>query len=533
MRRSSLHRTASPRAGAAVLACALALSVHPGVAGAAAVQEPPRQEVEVITLERALRLAGRVNTQLGRARADVSVRGAVATREAMDFLPDLELSSGATRTFGRSFSQEEGQILSETTDFFGLDLSATLPLFDGFERFSSLQRAGHQQEASRLRLQRTRQDVAFQVIERFTILLQNEGLVEVREEELETQERLLEQVRGLVEVGRRPVSDLYQQQAARAEAEVALLDARRTLELSRTELIQVLQLDPLGEYEFRAPALQDTLALEEEAAEMEAGAPAAAGVRQEADTAADLARLMGTALERRADLRAVRTDVRASEEGVDVARSGYWPSLSLSFGYGSDWSSEARQVIPGTGEEPRLVTVDPVDGEPFSMPVPGSGSDPEFVHPSLLEQLDARRGGSFRISLSVPVFDRLQTRTNVQQAEAGLLNARYDLDDRRQEVALQVRQAVLDHRLARARLRAAAERLRAARQAREAAERRYELGAATFVELAQASSAYVAARSARVTAGYDVRLARKLIDYFTGELDPEDPMSETQAGDSR
>jgi outer membrane protein len=225
---------------------------------------------------------------------------------------------------------------------------------------------------------------------------------------------------------------------------------------------------------------------------------------------------------------AFERSVEASRQGVRVAQSGYWPSLSLSFGYGSDWSSEARQPIPGTGSEPRVITITPDDGgEPVTFPVPGTGSDPEFMKPSLMDQLNLRRGGSVRLSLSYPLFDRLQTRTNVQQAETQLLNAQYDLQEQRQLVALQVRQAVLDHRSARSSLAAAEERLQAASEARDAARRRYELGAATFVEVAQAESGYVAARSARVRAGYDVILTRKLIDYYTGSLEPDAPLFDT------
>jgi outer membrane protein len=59
----------------------------------------------------------------------------------------------------------------------------------------------------------------------------------------------------------------------------------------------------------------------------------------------------------------------------------------------------------------------------------------------------------------------------------------------------------------------------ASNRARDAAEKRYELGAATFVELAQAISGYVGARSAEVRARYATVRARELIRYQTGRLE--------------
>jgi outer membrane protein len=323
----------------------------------------------------------------------------------------------------------------------------------------------------------------------------------VRAQELEAQQELLEQVEALVDVGRRPISDLYQQQAAVAEARAAIAEAERLVALTETQLIQVLQLDPTATYTFAAPTLADA---------------------DDPDLPTyDLDQLLEEAFTRRADLDAIETEAAAARVGVRVAQAGYWPVLSLAVGYGSDWSSTALVPVPGTGTDPRTITVTPDDGPPATFAVPDSGTDPDFVRPTFFDQLDQRRGGSIRLSLVVPIFDRLQTRTQVAQAEVAALNARYALQDQQQQVALQVRQAVLDYRSARVQLAATTERVEAAERARDAASRRYELGAATFVELTQAITEAVAAQSAQVRARYDVLLAQTLIDYYTGQPDPQ------------
>ena len=462
---------------------------------------------ETITFEQAVDIALDQNTDLKRAQNNARLASVITTRERMDFAPNLNVSSSGTRSFGRGFSQEEGAIINETSDFFGAEASASVNLFNGFEKVASLRQAYREEDASDLRLTRTREDIVFQVIELFTSLLQNQELAQVRNEELGVQEGLLRQVEALVEVGRRPKSDLFQQQAAFAEAKVALAEVEREVELGNTQLIQVLQLNPLEVYTFEAPSLADSLAVT-------------------APRSYELGRLLETAFNRRTDLSAFEADVAAARYGVQAARSGYWPSLSLSVGYGSDWSSTSLLPIPGTGVDPRTITVTPEGGgEPVTIPVPGSGSDPEFQRPDFLNQLDTRRGGQLRLSLSVPLFDRLQTHANVEQAQLQARNAQYDLQDQQQLVALQVRQAVLDYQNAQTRLDATAERLQAAERAREAARRRYELGAATFVELAQANAVYVSAQSAQVQTRYDVLLAQKLIDYYTGNLDVGAPLS--------
>lgn len=473
--------------GTLAVIAALVIAALPG-SGLASLQQdvldraPAGQAADTVTYREAVQISLRQNTSLQRARRSADVQGAEATRQTMDFLPSLQLSNNVSRTFGRSFSQQEGEILSQTSNFVDIGGSASLQLFNGFEKWASLEQAQQEEAASRRQVDRARKTAVFGVVDRFVTLLQNQTLMQVRRQELETQEELLEQVQKLVEVGRRPKSDLYQQQAARAEAEAALVDARRQERIAETELISFLHLDPSGRYAFEAPTFPDST----QTGNLQT-APAGDAIADELQ----LDSLMNTALAQRADLRALQRTVAAQEQGVRVAESGRWPSLSLSFDYGSDWSSNAERPRPG-----------------------GDGS----FRPSFFTQLGDRRGGGVSLSMSVPVFSRLQPTTQVQSARVALDNARYDLRDQRQTVALQVRQALLEYRSAMARVRATQQRLEAARRAREATRRRYELGAATFVELTQAASTFVSARSSHVRARFSAVRARQLIDYQTGTL---------------
>ena len=420
-------------------------------------------ESRVLRFEDAVEMALERNTDLLRARTDVELQGAVETRQWMDFLPQVTVDARGRRSFGRSFSQEEGRILSESNDFFDTGVRASVELFTGWERTASLRSASLREQASRLRYERTREDVLYEVVQGYTTLVLDRELASVREEEVSAAEELLEQVRRLVELGRQPASDLYQQQAVLAQAEAALVEARRQVELTETSLMQVLELDPLATYEFVAPGLPDGPV---EAVEY------------------DLASLLQRALSRRADVGALEQSLEATDAGVTAAQSGYWPSLSLSMDYGSNWSSNAVQ--PG---------------------------------PDFFDQLSGRRGGNVSLSLSLPLFDRLQTRVAVEQAEVAKRIARYDLQDRRQQVALQVRQAVLDHRSAAAQQAATERQLAAAERAWQAADRRYELGAATFVEVVQARASLASARSAAVRSRFNVLLAERRIAYHTGAPD--------------
>jgi outer membrane protein len=166
-----------------------------------------------------------------------------------------------------------------------------------------------------------------------------------------------------------------------------------------------------------------------------------------------------------------------------VASAGYWPTLTLSGSYGSSYSSGSS------------------DRDPF-------------------QQFDDRRSGTLRFSLGLPLFDRFATSRSVQQAKIGIDNARINLDDRRQTVALEVRRAVLDEQAARESLEAAQAQLRAATQGLAATQQRYEAGASTLYEVTLSRADLVQAQSSRVTASYAVFWQKYVLDYYVGILDP-------------
>jgi outer membrane protein len=96
------------------------------------------------------------------------------------------------------------------------------------------------------------------------------------------------------------------------------------MELAKVDLIQTLQLDPAGTYEFVAPVVSD----------------AAAGSRQY-----DLDSLVARAYAQRADLDAGEARVGAAEQEVKAAQASKWPTVSLSLGYYTAYSSASDLSI--------------------------------------------------------------------------------------------------------------------------------------------------------------------------------------------
>lgn len=458
------------RRPAAVPRLTLAVLTALMVAIPAAAQQPvpAPQPGSTITFDDALRLALRQNISIRQARNTIESSEASVRQARMQFVPNLSLSTNTSTNVGRNFNQNEGRIINQTSQSVNASISSGVTLFNGFRNVADLRSAQATEEASEQTLERTRQTVVFTVASNFLTLVTNQEQLRVQEENLAAQEALQAQVEQFVQAGTRAVSDLYQQQAAVASARVQVVSARRAVELAKVDLIQTLQLDPSGTYQFMPPTLADTVAISGDSVP---GLPHY-----------DLDSLMAQAFTRRADLTAQLSRLQAAEQGIRGARGGRLPSVSLSVNYSSAYTN---------------------------------ANDLGFFN-----QFDQRRGGSLGLGLSVPVFDRGSASIATQQAEIQLENARLALEQQRQTVALEVRRAVLDYQAAQEQLVAAAAQKRAADLAVTTVQERYRVGAATLVEVTQAQAQQVQAASGYVNARYNLVFQQSIMSYYTGELDP-------------
>ena len=412
-----------------------------------------------ITFEQAMQIALDKNITLAQAQnavasSDASVRGA-----KMSFLPNLQLSTSGAQTFGRNFSENTGNVLNQTNQSVNAGISSSITLFNGMQNVATLHEAEKNQTASTLDLARAKQTTVFTVASNYLSIITAQEQLKVQLQNLASLQAQEDQIKKMVDAGARAISDLYTQQASTAAARLAVVNAQHDLELAKVDLIQTLNLDPKVTYDFVAPTVNDT-----------------------AVATFNLDSLTARAYAQRSDLLAESARVDASAQGVKAANAGWWPTVSLSAGYNSSYSSAAEL--------------------PF------------------LNQFDQARGGSISIGVSIPIFDRGQTSVAAQKAKVEEDNATLALDAQKQQVAVDVKRAYLNYQSAAEQLAAAQAQLTASNLAVTTSQQRYQAGAGTLVELTQARAAQVQAASAVVSARYGLVFQQTLMSYYTGELDP-------------
>jgi len=118
--------------------------------------------------------------------------------------------------------------------------------------------------------------------------------------------------------------------------------------------------------------------------------------------------------------------------------------------------------------------------------------------------------------LSVSIFNGGLTTAQVGEAKANLAKLKYDEQTLAQNIALDVRRAVLDATQAGERIGVAAKGAEQARENFEVAQARYQTGVGNIIELTDARAALASAEAEAVKARYDYQIALATLARATG-----------------
>jgi len=128
------------------------------------------------------------------------------------------------------------------------------------------------------------------------------------------------------------------------------------------------------------------------------------------------------------------------------------------------------------------------------------------------------RDGAWTIgtSLSLSIFDGFSRRRNLSAAKISLSNAKSDYYYTRNRVALDIKEAYLEIAKAKEALNVAEENVLAAREDMSLVQEKYNLGAATMLELLDAQVSLVSAENSKIEADFDYNLAIAKLENAMG-----------------
>ena len=188
------------------------------------------------TMQQCMQYAVEHNHEVRRAELQLDNHKANRQQAVGSFLPEVDAGIGAQYNFGRAIDPETNGYTDVSTFYNGYSVGASLPVFDGFGRLHALRAARAGVLMGREALRQQQDQTALSVLQAFTNVVYYEGLVRMAEEKVQETALLLRQTRLMEEVGRKSQADVAQVESQQAEADYELT---RQQNLQATALLEL------------------------------------------------------------------------------------------------------------------------------------------------------------------------------------------------------------------------------------------------------------------------------------------------------
>lgn len=419
---------------------------------------------EVITLQVALDSTLENNLQLRQAGLQSSLSNQDVLQSRMNLFPRINGGIGG-RINGGSFFDEKTGILGNTTNkSVDGNLSATVTLFQGFQRINQIAMNKARLSADKSYADQLSNELQLTVFTTYMEGLTNRDLMEASKQQLKLSEEqfLVEEIQ--MEAGNKTLADLSQARSQVALDRLNVTSAENAYELSILTLKQLMEMDLQREVSLENPLVTDLSQL---------------------SLKYTMEEIVSNALGHFPEIRKVAFDRKVAEQGLKVARGAYYPTLSFSSGLSSGYTTSYRDVAK--------------DIFPFR------------------DQLRNNFSQYLGLSLSIPIFNNFNSRIDVKKAKINLESSR--LAERQTKNALNkvVHQAVLDFRSSQKRYSSAQQAFLAMEEAFVVIKERYDVGLANAIELSVAQTNRNKSEFDLISAKYNVLFRNKVIDYYLGK----------------
>jgi outer membrane protein len=338
-----------------------------------------------------------------------------------------------------------------------------------------------------------RNDIRTQVANAFLNVLALRERARVAQEQIGTTQQQIDRVEQLVDAGRSPRAEVLNLVSQRAQEEFTHTDLLNQLDLARLDLATLMQLTPeeAASFDVMAPGVE-LLSITEPT--------------QQADA------VLAEVLRNNPAYAQAELNVQSAERGISVAQSGSLPSLVFSASAGTGYSG--RNVEP---------IGDPIIGDPTVIGFTGSGEDvftPTVDFDTRTKafgtQLDDNLNESLSFTLSVPLFNNMRNRTQVDQARIRKEQAVNQREQRRNALQRDVLSAITAQRSAFRQFESARRATEAAEEALRYAQERFTAGVITAVELNATKNNANRSAADMINARYNYLMAVKSLEILQG-----------------
>lgn len=378
------------------------------------------------------------------------------------FLPSLNASIGQ-RIVNNPFSDtntiiDGDQITSSTakTNYNGsYGIDASWIIYNGSKRINTLKQQQTARETAELTVEQSKNAIIENIIQLYIQILYANEAVNINRSTLEVSTEECRRGEELLNAGSISKADYAQLQAQVSNNKYLLVSSQSNLENYKLQLKQLIELNGNETFDVEMPDINDSDILV---------------------PLPDKDEIYNSALALRPEIKAGQLDLQQSDLAISIAKADYIPTLSLSAGIGTNHTN---------------------------------GSDFTFA-----EQMKTNWNNSIGLTLSIPIFNNRQTKSNVQKAKLQKQNSMLQLTNQQKELYKTIEGLWLDAKNSQMQYEAAEDKVSSTQTSYDLVSEQFNLGMKNTVELLTEKSNLLNAQQEMLQSKYMSLMNIILLNFY-------------------
>jgi len=406
------------------------------------------------TLAQCIEYALNENIQVRKADVSSGV-GEINLQQARDDRwPNLSVSAGESLGWKQVTDENDVSLMTGSSRT-SMSVGSSVTLFNGLQAQNNIKKAELDYKGLQYYTEETKESVSLNIMNAYLqMLYAEEQIVNSRNQADATREEL-----GLAKeryaLGAIANSDYLQVKTQLASEELTLAKSVSTFEMARVTLMQLIELPVDTTFTIARPDIDAVIST---------------------TPAADAAAVYDEALMIKPQIKSAEINREGAVVDLDLARGGYYPSLSMNAGVNTGFTEAAFM---------------------------GSEIKNNFT-------------SSVGLSLSVPIFSNFRNKSSVARARAGITTAELDELNTKNQLRKEIEQACLDARSSVISYNAAVNQYEASLESYNVAEEKFKLGAMNSVDFLIQKTNMTSSESNLLQAKYELVYSYKVIDFYRG-----------------
>ena len=390
------------------------------------------------------------------AQLDASSAAVNYKQSKQQRLPNLTGSASESYSRGYSIDPITSNYVNQDIFSTSTSLNTSITLFQGSQLNNQIDQNALLLDQSALFIEEAKNNITLSLTEAYLQALYYKEAIAVAQNTLAGSQQESKIAKSRYDAGAIAKKDYSDALSQEASNNYELIQAQNSYEAQLLLLRQLLELEPETTFDIVDPDIDyngSTLLL-------------------------DKVDVYHNALNTLPEIAASKLDIDISEKDLEIAKGAYLPTLSLTGSLGSGYTS--------------------------------------IQDMSFTDQFDINFNQRLGLSLSVPIFNRGQTKANVQNAKINIEKANIALRTQEKELYNKVETAWRNARSSQEQLLAAEAARNAAKDSYDLAQKQYEVGAINTTDLVLTQNTYSNAEQNYIQAKYLGILYAQLLQFYQG-----------------